>query len=121
MPVEAIGVLFSGRITRMILGPGTTVSGSLLPLLMLGGFLWQIALFAHKPLEIMQRTKVMLGGMIIVLLVEAVGNYLFVPRWGLSAAVCVFVLGACAYIAFVLYGSSTSFSGAEGSVTEMQA
>jgi len=68
---------------------------------MLGGFLWQIALLVHKPLEIMQRTKTMLCGMLVVVLIESAGNYLLVPRYGVKAVVYVFVSGALAYIAFV--------------------
>jgi O-antigen/teichoic acid export membrane protein len=100
--VEVVGVLFSRPLTGMILGPGNNAPISLLPLLMLGGFLWQLALLAHKPLEVMHRTRTMLVGMIIVLLIELVGNYLFVPRFGLEAAVYVFVFGAAAYLGFVV-------------------
>lgn len=100
LPVEAVGVAFSRPITRLILGPNSAVPSALLPLLMLGGFLWQIALFAHKPLEIMKRTTLMLVGMLIVLAVEVAGNYVYVPRFGVTAAVYVFVGGAFAYIAF---------------------
>jgi O-antigen/teichoic acid export membrane protein len=73
---------------------------------MLGGFLWQIALLVHKPLEIMQRTKTMLCGMLGVLLIELAGNYLLVPRFGMQSAVYVFLFGAIAYVVFAaLYGS----------------
>jgi O-antigen/teichoic acid export membrane protein len=101
IPVEVIGIVFAGRLTRLALGAGTPVPGYLLPLLMLGGFLWQIALLVHKPLEIMQRTKTMLCAILIVLLIELAGNYLLVPKFGMKAAVIVFVAGALAYIALV--------------------
>jgi len=101
IPVEVIGIVFAVPLTKLALGPGNPVSASLLPLLMLGGFLWQIALLVHKPLEIMQRTKTMLYGMLVVVLIESAGNYLLVPRYGVKAVVYVFVSGALAYIAFV--------------------
>jgi len=101
IPVEAIGAIFAGPLTRLALGPGHPVPASLLPLLMLGGFFWQIALLVHKPLEIMQRTKTMLCGMLGVVMIECAGNYLLVPRYGVGAVVYVFVTGALAYIAFV--------------------
>ena len=100
LPIEAFGIIFAHPITRLILGPGHTASNSLLPLLMLGGFLWQVALLVHKPLEIMQRTVTMLYGMLGVLLIESAGNYLLVPRFGMQSAVYVFLFGAIAYIAF---------------------
>lgn len=105
LPIEASGVMFAGPLTRLILGPGNVVPNSLLPLLMLGGFLWQIAHLVHKPLEIMERTKTMLCGMLGVLLIEVGGNYLLVPRFGMQSVVYVFLLGVIAYIVFAaLYG-----------------
>jgi O-antigen/teichoic acid export membrane protein len=105
LPIEALGMMFAGPLTRLILGSGNAVPNSVLPLLMLGGFLWQIALLVHKPLEIMQRTKTMLCGMLGVLLIELAGNYLLVPRFGMQSAVYVFLLGAIAYVVFAaLYG-----------------
>jgi O-antigen/teichoic acid export membrane protein len=101
LPLEVGGVLFSRPLTALILGKGNSAPNSLLPLLMLGGFLWQLALLAHKPLEIMHRTKTMLVGMIVVFFLELFGNYVFVPRFGPDAVVLVFVLGAVAYLAFV--------------------
>jgi O-antigen/teichoic acid export membrane protein len=101
LPVEGLGIVFAGPLTKLALGANHSVSGSLLPLLMLGGFLWQIALLVHKPLEIMRRTKTMLCGMLGVVVIELAGNCLLVPRFGMHAVVYVFVLGALAYIAFV--------------------
>ena len=67
---------------------------------MLGGFLWQIALLVHKPLEIMRRTKTMLCGMLGVVLIELAGNYLLVPRFGMRSAGYVFLGGAVCYVVF---------------------
>lgn len=101
LPIEVIGIAFAVPITRLILGPGHVVSSALLPLLMLGGFLWQIAMLVHKPLEIMQRTKTMLGAMLTVVMVEIAGNYVLVSRFGMEAAVYVFVAGAVVYVGLV--------------------
>jgi len=101
LPIEVAGIAFSRPLTGLILGHENSTPRSQLPLLMLGGFLWQLALLAHKPLEVMQRTKTMLAGMILVVLLELLGNYLLVPRFGTEAAAYVFVLGAIAYLAFV--------------------
>jgi len=100
LPVEAAGIVFARPLTALITGT-RSVSSTLLPLLMLGGFLWQIAMLAHKPLEIMQRTRTMLAGMLTVALCEFAGNYLLVPRFGMTSAVYVFVFGALVYLAFV--------------------
>lgn len=101
LPIGAGVVLFSRSLTNLIVGSGTKASATLLPLLMLGGFLWQLALLAHKPLEIMRRTKTMLAGMTLVLLLELCGNYLLIPKLGPLTAVYVFVAGAVVYLIFV--------------------
>jgi O-antigen/teichoic acid export membrane protein len=110
LPVEAIGIAFAAPFTRAILGPHASAPPSLLPLLMFGGFLWQIALIIHKPLEILQRTKTMLCGMLGVLLIEICGNYLLVPRFGMESTVYVFVFGAIGYILFAILLSRGMFS-----------
>ena len=114
LPFETAGVIFSRPLTALILGPGNHAPATLLPLLMLGGFLWQIALLVHKPLEIMERTKTMLFGMLTVLVIELAGNYLFVPRFGMQSAVIVFVLGAVAYITFAALCGRLPSQPAEG-------
>ena len=101
LPIEVIGIAFAVPITRLVLGRSHVVSGALLPLLMLGGFLWQVALLVHKPLEITQRTQTMLGGMLAVAVIEIAGNYVLVPRFGMEAAVYVFLAGALVYVGMV--------------------
>ncbi len=102
LPVEIVGIAFAGPLTRLIVGPRVVAPISLFPMLMLGGFLWQIAVLAHKPLEIMQRTKAMLIAMIGIVALEFAGNVLLVPIFGMIAAVYVFLLGAVAYIALAV-------------------
>jgi O-antigen/teichoic acid export membrane protein len=121
IPVEILGFLFARPITRLIVGNQEYASNLLFSLLMLGGFLWQIALLVHKPLEIMRRTKTMLCGMLLVLLTEFLGNYLFVPRFGILAAVYVFVLGAVVYLLFISCASRVSEVWAVGQKTSYQA
>jgi len=116
LPFEAVGIAFAGPLTRLILGSAHSAPVAFLPLLMLGGFCWQIALLVHKPLEIMQRTRTMLCGMLGVVLIEVAGNYLFVPRYGMQSAVYVFVFGSMAYIAFAACYWKLSRQPASGSL-----
>lgn len=119
LPIEVVGIVFAGPLTRLILGPRVVAPNSLLPLLMLGGFLWQIAVLAHKPLEIMQRTKVMLCGMIAIVALEFVGNIILLPIFGMIAAVSVFVLGAVVYITFALLLSNVSTAQTNSAMVEI--
>jgi O-antigen/teichoic acid export membrane protein len=74
----------------------------MLPVLLVGGFLWQLALLLHKPLEIAQRTGAMLAAMAAVVVLNVASCFLFIPRFGYQAASYVLVFSACCYIAFTL-------------------
>jgi O-antigen/teichoic acid export membrane protein len=94
--------VFAHRITAFILGFDDRTAARMLPLLIFGGFLWQLALLLHKPLEIMQRTGTMLAGMAAVVVLNFAASWLFIPRFGYEAAAYIFVLSACSYVAFTL-------------------
>lgn len=88
----------SGLASRLILGtPNTEASHTIVPLA-IGGFLWQFALLAHKPLEILCLTKRMLAGSVAALIINIAGNAVFVPRFGFQASAYVLVASACCYI-----------------------
>lgn len=90
------------RIIRLILGFNDPTAAHLLPVLLLGGFLWQLALLLHKPLEISQRTVVMLAAMAAALVLHVIGCLMFIPRYGYQAAGYILVASACFYIVLVL-------------------
>jgi len=71
---------------------------SILIPLFIGGFLWQFALIAHKPLEIEERTKTMLICILCSVLINIVGNYIFLPHYGLIATAYTMILSALVYI-----------------------
>jgi len=100
--VLAVVSAFAHRIAALILGFDDQVAARTLPLLVVAGFLWQLALLVHKPLEIKQETATMLVGMTITVGLDFLGNYLLIPRFGFVAAAYVVVFSACSYIAFTL-------------------
>jgi O-antigen/teichoic acid export membrane protein len=70
--------LFAPRMTRLVLGFDDPIATRMLPILLVGGFLWQLALLLHKPLEIAQRTGAMLGAMVAsYILVLSASSYIF--------------------------------------------
>lgn len=91
------------RITRFILGYDDRVAASVLPILFVGGFLWQLALLIHKPLEIEQRTSAMLAAMAVVVALNLFGCFEFIPRFGYPAAAYILTSTASAYIALALF------------------
>jgi O-antigen/teichoic acid export membrane protein len=100
--VFAVVLAFADRIVRLILGFDDQSAARMLPLLILGGFLWQLALLIHKPLEIRQETATMLAGMALTVGIDFLGNYLLIPRLGYRGAAYMVVFSACTYIAFTL-------------------
>lgn len=72
---------------------GDSYASLVLPLAM-GGFVWQAALLAHKPLELGNRTPLMLLAMVVAIVLKGAGNYWALPLWGpLGAALATLVAG----------------------------
>jgi O-antigen/teichoic acid export membrane protein len=84
--------------SRMVLGHAVPEAASIVVPLAIGGFLWQLALLAHKPLEILCQTKRMLVGGLVALAINVGGNYLLVPRFGFRAAAYLSVASSLAYL-----------------------
>jgi O-antigen/teichoic acid export membrane protein len=94
--------LFAPRMTRLVLGFDDPIATRMLPILLVGGFLWQLALLLHKPLEIAQRTGAMLGAMVAVVALNIIACLLLIPRFGYGAASYILVLSASSYIFLTL-------------------
>jgi O-antigen/teichoic acid export membrane protein len=114
MAALAVVLFASHRITRLILGFDDPTAARILPVLFVGGFLWQLALLLHKPLEIEKRTGAMLAAMAAVVLLNIIACFQFIPRFGYQAASYILALSACCYIAFTLcmtrFGAFRKFS-----------
>lgn len=86
------------QVNLVILGGRQSSTASLVLPLAMGGFLWQVSYFVHKPLELMCRTKRMLSAMIVALMVSVGGNYIFIPVYGFTAAAYVAIAAPLAYL-----------------------
>ena len=69
----------------------------LVPMLV-GGFIWQFALLIHKPIELNKNTHLMLISISIALIVNLIGNIIFLPKYGLIATAYTFILSGILYI-----------------------
>lgn len=98
LPVAAVLFLCRGWVSRLVLGHGNSEAAPIVLSLAIGGFLWQLALLAHKPLEILCQTKRMLGGALAALAVNVVGNLFLVPRFGYRAAAYLSVASPLVYL-----------------------
>jgi len=94
-----IGLFFTNAwLAHLILGRANLEAARAILPLALGGFLWQFALLAHKPLEILCRTKRMLLGITAALALNVTGNFILVPRFGLVASAYLSAATACLYL-----------------------
>jgi O-antigen/teichoic acid export membrane protein len=91
-------------ILRFFPSSSTVVNELILPVA-LGGALWQIALMAHKPLEMMGRTRLMLVLILCALVSSFVLNYWGLPRYGVVFAGYSYVCSSLFYIVGCLFFS----------------
>ena len=108
----AVVYIFTDNIFNMLMVilPDLNVSYSflLMPILA-GGFLWQFALLCHKPLEMDQRTKLMLLLMLAALCVNLIGNIVYLPHYGIIATAYTYIASATVYIITTIYFSWEKF------------
>ncbi|SVD60261.1 uncharacterized protein METZ01_LOCUS413115, partial [marine metagenome] len=69
------------------------------------GFIWQISLMAHKPLELKERTYLMFIFILLSLIINIIGNILFIPQFGLVATAYTALTSAIVYLLLVSLAS----------------
>ncbi len=108
----AIVTIFTDQIFSLLMLalPDLNISYSylLIPIL-IGGFLWQFALLCHKPLEMEQRTKLMVVLMLVALCVNLVGNIIYLPHYGVIATAYTYMASIGVYTIAVIYFSRNKF------------
>jgi len=102
VPIAAGLFFLSPLMTRMVLGRQSPVASALALPLTVGGFLWQVCLLSHKPLELLCQTKRMLVGISLALAINIGGNWLLVPRYGYRASAYLTIASATAYLLMLL-------------------
>jgi len=69
----------------------------LIPVL-LGGFIWQYALLIHKPLELKEKSGLMLLFIIISAIITIFGNFIFLPKYGIIATAYTTIVSGGMYL-----------------------
>ncbi len=93
------GLAVVGSWALSLLLGGAVPSPSVFIPLAIGAALWQIALQAHKPLEMMDRTGVMTVVLLCVCALTMGALSVFVPLYQTQAAATIFACGAALYVA----------------------
>ena len=73
----------------------------------IGGFLWQLALIFHKPLEVEERTLTMVCCIVFSLATNLIGNIYFLPKFGILATAYTMIFSASIYIVSSIFYSNS--------------
>mgnify|MGYP001298868624 CR=1 FL=1 len=107
IPIGTCLAVLAPWVSRVVLGKvNAGAAGIVLPLAV-GGFLWQVCLLSHKPLEILCQTRRMLVGVLVALAINVAGNWLLVPRYGYRAPAFLTVASSAGYLLLVFVLTST--------------
>jgi len=98
IPIGVFLVVLAPWVSRLVLGKQNAGAAAIVLPLAVGGFLWQVCLLSHKPLEILCQTRRMLAGILVALGVNVGGNWLLVPRYGYRASAYLTVASSGVYL-----------------------
>lgn len=101
LPVSLALLFLAPWVSHLVLGRDNHQAVAIVLPLAVGGFLWQTSLLAHKPLEVLCQTKRMLVAMLAALVVNAAGNFLLIPKFGLKAPAYLSVTSSLVYLAML--------------------
>lgn len=102
IPVLPVLYFASPYIVEIILGaPDAGAEKIVLPIAA-GSFIWQIAMLAHKPMELRMSTRMMVLFVSIAMASNIAGNVVLLPLYGYVAAAYTTVAGSLIYLALVM-------------------
>lgn len=94
--VGVIG-LYSRDIATHMLGPSFREGYRIIPVVLAGMIAWQLGMFAHKPLEFVQRTGLMFALCVGAAVLNVLLNLVVVPRFGYMGAAWTSLVCYAAY------------------------
>jgi O-antigen/teichoic acid export membrane protein len=98
IPIGACLTVLAPLVSRVVLGKASAGAAELVFPLAVGGFLWQVCLLAHKPLEILCQTRRMLASILVALTINVLGNWMLIPKYGYRASAYLTVASSAAYL-----------------------
>lgn len=103
LPVAAGLLLFGRPVLDLLFGAEVAARqvGLLIPL-SLAGLAWQVALIAHKPLELRERTRTMLVALVAVWVTNIALNLVLLPVYGVVAVAYSYAGAGLVYAAVTL-------------------
>ncbi len=86
MPILVALTLTNHALANVLLGEPFRPGSGIIPVIVLGIFVWGFAMYGHKGLELAERTHVMFVLVAITAAFDFVLNLIFVPKYGYAAA-----------------------------------
>lgn len=105
IPIFAFIALFSKEIANLFLGQEFREGFIIIPIILLGYFAWNYAMFGHKGLELFERTRTMLVFVMICAIINIALNTLLVPPFGYLGAAIATLLSLIVYPILVFMGT----------------
>lgn len=96
-PLLVVIALCSREIAGIILGEEFRGGNHIIPILVLGMMVRGFSMYAHKGLELAERTRIMFVLVLICAIVNVLLNLVFVPLYGFTAAAVTTVIGYALY------------------------
>lgn len=82
------------------LGECNNCEGIVIPIL-IGIFFWQLSMLIHKPLELLNKTKIIMLGSFIALVSNVLLNFYLIPKFGYTVAAYTTIISALIYLVFI--------------------
>jgi O-antigen/teichoic acid export membrane protein len=102
VPLVTLVSVFGREIVGLLLGAEFREGYTIIPFVLGGAMLWGLSMFAHKGLEIRERTGLMLSLVVVCAVVNLALNFVFVPRYGYVAAAATTFVTYFVYLLLVL-------------------
>jgi O-antigen/teichoic acid export membrane protein len=93
-------IVFKRQIIFNYLGIKSSEALSLVYPILFGSFTWNLSMLIQKPLELGQRTKLMLWGVLAALSLNLILNFIFIPQYGMMAAAYTTLVSSIFYLIF---------------------
>src|SRR5207245_1844770 len=97
IPLLSFSVLLRRELVTLVLGPTYCSAATVLPLVVSGIFVWQVAQIYQKGFETAAQTRAIGTSILYAVAVNLITNFLLVPHWGIIGAA---VATICAYVCY---------------------
>jgi O-antigen/teichoic acid export membrane protein len=103
IPVVAFALVFSREIAAVFLGEGFREGYRIMPFVLVGSLLWNFAMYGHKGIKLLEKTRIMLLLVSVCCVINIVLNFIFVPKYGYFAAAVTTMASHAVYPVLVYF------------------